>query len=171
MKNFWQNVRLSLLMIGLQANPLAGQKLCEMYGITPETLQWKWEAATLSLGPLSRAREGRRFTSESLAGVKNQIRKELEQKGSGSAQRKTQVRSLASGVASVNRNKMPFALNRNIIAAQRVQSDPQVKMELDNVVIPDLSMDPKGPTAGPSKVTFDGPQSDVASQKKRACTL
>lgn len=137
-----------------------------MYGITPEDLQWKWEAATISLGPASRAREARRFTLDSLAGVRAQIKRDLE-KGSGSAQRKTQVRSLASGVASINRNKMPFAFSRNM--AQRVPvPDVQVKMEPDMVTIPA----DQGPSAaGPSKVTFKGPQNDVASQKKRACTL
>ncbi|KAE9400427.1 hypothetical protein BT96DRAFT_992941 [Gymnopus androsaceus JB14] len=120
-------------------------------------------AATISLGPASRAREARRFTLDSLAGVRAQIKRDLE-KGSGSAQRKTQVRSLASGVASINRNKMPFAFSRNM--AQRVPvPDVQVKMELDMVTIPA----DQGPSAaGPSKVTFKGPQNDVASQKKRA---
>ncbi|KAJ4482149.1 DNA polymerase alpha/epsilon subunit B-domain-containing protein [Lentinula aciculospora] len=144
------------------------QKVCEIYGITPQTLQYKWEAATYNHSTnFASAREAARFTSESLASVQDQIKRELE-KGSGSAKKKTQVRSLASGVASVNRNKMPFVLGRNINAAQR-SSELHIKMEPDAVTITEISVSSKASSlAGPSKVDFRGPKSDPESRKKRA---
>ncbi|KIK69549.1 hypothetical protein GYMLUDRAFT_212131 [Collybiopsis luxurians FD-317 M1] len=144
------------------------QKLCELYGITPQDLQFKWEAATFHSGTVASAREAARFTMESLAGVRAQIKRELEQ-GSGSAKKKTQVRSLASGVASINRNKMPFGLSRNVVAAQRVP-EVSIKMEPDLDLMPDSSLSElkEKSTAGPSKVNFKGPQSDLESRRKRA---
>ncbi|KAF5389267.1 hypothetical protein D9757_003533 [Collybiopsis confluens] len=143
------------------------QKLCENYGISPQDLQFKWEAATFNSGTFTPAREAARFTIDSLAGVRTQIKRELEQ-GSGSAKKKTQVRSLASGVASINRNKMPFGLNRNVVAAQ-LAPEPQVKPELDLDQVIDFSPGgTRGQTnAGPSKVTFKGPKNDLESRKNR----
>ncbi|KAF9077663.1 DNA polymerase alpha/epsilon subunit B-domain-containing protein [Rhodocollybia butyracea] len=142
------------------------QKICEIYNITPTDLQFKWEAATWDSRSFAPAREAVRFTSESLVRVRDQIKKELE--GGGSAKKKAQSRGLASGVASVNRNKMPLSLNRNIKATQRVP-EPQVKMEPDMFTISDISIDSKGPNiAGPSRVTFKGPKNDVESRKKRS---
>lgn len=147
----------------------AGQKICEIYGITPQDLQYKWEAATYEhANNFASVREAARFTSDSLAGVREQIKRELEQ-GSGSAKKKTPARSLASGVASINRNKMPFALGRNIHAAQRVL-EPQIKAEPDTFNSTEISVGLKGSgVVGPSMVKFRGPKSDVESKKKRAC--
>ncbi|KAJ3709388.1 hypothetical protein DFJ43DRAFT_966852, partial [Lentinula guzmanii] len=71
------------------------QKICEIYGITPQELQYKWEAATYNHNNnFASVREATRFTSDSLASVRDQIKRELEQ-DHGSAKRKGQVRSLA----------------------------------------------------------------------------
>ncbi|KAJ3788328.1 DNA polymerase alpha/epsilon subunit B-domain-containing protein [Lentinula aff. detonsa] len=144
------------------------QKICEIYGITPQELQYKWEAATYNHNNnFASVREATRFTSDSLAGVRDQIKRELEQ-DHGSAKRKTQVRSLASGVASINRNKMPFVLNRNMHAAQRVP-EPLIKIEPDAVNITEISTGSRGlRVAGPSRVHFRGPKNDAESKKKRA---
>ncbi|KAJ3879965.1 DNA polymerase alpha/epsilon subunit B-domain-containing protein [Lentinula edodes] len=144
------------------------QKICEIYGITPQDLQYKWEAATYDhTNNFASVREAARFTSDSLAGVREQIKRELEQ-GSGSAKKKTPARSLASGVASINRNKMPFALGRNIHAAQRVL-EPQIKAEPDTFNSTEISISLKeSGVVGPSMVKFRGPKSDVESKKKRA---
>ncbi|KAJ4000431.1 DNA polymerase alpha/epsilon subunit B-domain-containing protein [Lentinula boryana] len=144
------------------------QKICEIYGITPQELQYKWEAATYNHNNnFASVREATRFTSDSLASVRDQIKRELEQ-DHGSAKRKGQVRSLASGVARINRNKMPFVLNRNMHAAQRVP-EPLIKIEPDAVNNTEISAGPRGlRIPGPSRVNFRGPKNDAESKKKRA---
>ncbi|EEB87354.1 hypothetical protein MPER_15310, partial [Moniliophthora perniciosa FA553] len=64
--------------------------ICRIYNLTPEQLQFKWEAATYSATP-SRAHEAARFTLASLADVKAQIVRERSQNGV----KKAQVRNIA----------------------------------------------------------------------------
>ncbi|KAJ3993271.1 hypothetical protein F5050DRAFT_1810661 [Lentinula boryana] len=133
------------------------QKICEIYGITPQELQYKWEAATYNHNNnFASVREATWFTSDSLASVRDQIKRELEQ-DHGSARRKGQVQLLASGIAKINRNKMPFVLNRNLHTAQRVP-EPLIKVEPDAVNIMEISASPRGlRIPGPSKFWISNP--------------
>ncbi|KAJ3977823.1 DNA polymerase alpha/epsilon subunit B-domain-containing protein [Lentinula raphanica] len=144
------------------------QKICEIYGITPQELQYKWEASIYSHNKnFVSVREAARFTLESLASVRDQIKRELEQ-GRDSAKKKTKARSLASGVATIDRNKIPFALGRNMHTAQRV-SKPQIKIDPETINLGEITVSSRDPTlAGPSQVRFQGPKNDLESRKKRA---
>ncbi|KAK7056975.1 DNA-directed DNA polymerase alpha subunit pol12 [Paramarasmius palmivorus] len=127
--------------------------MCQIYNLTPEQLQFKWEAATYSAMP-SRAHEAARFTQSSLADVKAQIIRERSQNGV----RKGQIRNVA-GAATVNRSKMPQFMSRNNRIVMGTSS-PQIKTEVTGGT--DFSN-----VAGPSKVVFRGPKMDASSRKKR----
>ncbi|KAJ3754976.1 DNA polymerase alpha/epsilon subunit B-domain-containing protein [Lentinula raphanica] len=144
------------------------QKICEIYGITPQELQYKWEASIYSHNKnFVSVREAARFTLESLASVRDQIKRELEQ-GRDSAKKKTKARSLASGVATIDRNKIPFALGRNMHTAQRV-SKPQIKIDPETINLGEITVSSRDPTlAGPGQIRFQGPKTDLESRKKRA---
>jgi DNA polymerase alpha subunit B len=137
---------------------LQGISMCQIYNLTPEQLQFKWEAATYSAMP-SRAHEAARFTQASLADVKAQIIRERSQNGV----KKAQMRNVA-GAAAVNRSKLPQFMSRNnrMMGTGRA-GDLQIKAEVTGGT--DFSN-----VAGPSKVVFRGPKMDASSRKKRGCT-
>uniref|UniRef100_A0A0W0G7Z2 DNA polymerase alpha subunit B n=1 Tax=Moniliophthora roreri TaxID=221103 RepID=A0A0W0G7Z2_MONRR len=126
--------------------------ICQIYNLTPEELQFKWEAATYSSTP-SRAHEAARFTLASLDDVKAQIIRERSHNGV----KKAQVRNI-TGAANVNRSKMPQFMNRNnrvLTGTAQIKTEAVAGgLDLSNV-------------AGPSKVVFKGPKMDAASKKKR----
>ncbi|KAL0580868.1 DNA-directed DNA polymerase alpha subunit pol12 [Marasmius crinis-equi] len=134
-----------------------GVSLCKIYNLTPEQLQFKWEAATFSAAP-QRAHEAARFTMDSLAGVRAQIKREMAQSNTS----KVQPRNF-SGAAAVNRARLPQFMARNMGNAGRAGTgEVQVKAE------PGLdSMSLAGPSRVSSKVVFKGPKMDASSRKKR----
>ncbi|KAL0068379.1 DNA-directed DNA polymerase alpha subunit pol12 [Marasmius tenuissimus] len=133
--------------------------ICRIYNLTPEQLQFKWEAATFSSTP-ARAHEVARFTMDSLAGVKAQIKREMTQNTA------TRVQPRVSGAAAVNRARLPQFMNRNMaMKAGMGGGEVQVKMEPGSGGFESSSI--AGPSRAGSKVVFKGPKMDASSRKER----
>ncbi|KAJ7164630.1 DNA polymerase alpha/epsilon subunit B-domain-containing protein [Mycena crocata] len=120
--------------------------VCKNYALTPEELQYKWEAHNFK--PSATRSEISPYTLESLTTLKAQIQRERASKAG--VQREKPRTSL---VASINRSAFR---NRNPGPAP-----VQVKLE---------PTDGFGMTgiAGPSAVSFKGPSSSATARKKRA---
>ncbi|KAJ6620810.1 DNA polymerase alpha/epsilon subunit B-domain-containing protein [Mycena sp. CBHHK59/15] len=121
--------------------------VCQNYNITPEELQYKWEA--FNFKPSATRSEISPYTMDSLSALKVQIHRDMTSK---SAQ-KEQPRS--SLVATINRGAFR---NRNPgpkLAPVHVKVEPTDGFGMVGI-------------AGPSKVSFRGLKNDAPSRKKRA---
>ncbi|KAF9269284.1 DNA polymerase alpha, subunit B [Marasmius fiardii PR-910] len=135
--------------------------ICRIYNLTPEQLQFKWEAATFSSMP-ARAHEAARFTMDSLAGVKAQIKREMNQNSTAKAQPRNFV-----GAAAVNRSRLPQFMAQNMRMNVGRGGAGEVKIKAE----PSGGLEPAslaGPSRPPSKVVFKGPKTDAFSRKNRA---
>ncbi|KAG7094228.1 hypothetical protein E1B28_007834 [Marasmius oreades] len=132
--------------------------ICRIYNLTPEQLQFKWEAATFSSTP-ARAHEAARFTIDSLAGVKAQIKREMNQNSA------TRARSRNfSGAAVVNRTRLPQFMHQNIRKNAGRVGIGEVQVKAETGLEP---MSLAGPSRSTSKVAFKGPKMDASSRKNR----
>lgn len=139
-----------------------GLSICRIYNLTPEQLQFKWEAATFSATP-ARAHEAARFTMDSLAGVKAQIKRELNRSSTGRAQPRA-----FGGTASINRARLPQFMAQNIRNAARAGvGEVKIKAEPFSDGLDSTRL--AGPSRATSKVVFKGPKMDASSRKNRAC--
>ncbi|KAJ7163302.1 DNA polymerase alpha/epsilon subunit B-domain-containing protein [Mycena filopes] len=125
--------------------------VCENYSLTPEDLQYKWEA--LNFRPSATHSEISAYTLDSLNALKIHIQRERAAKntGHGAAAPRTSL------VASINRSAF-----RNRNPGPKAANPVQVKLE--------STTDGFGMTgiAGPSTVSFKGPSNDPSARKKRA---
>ncbi|KAJ7712429.1 DNA polymerase alpha/epsilon subunit B-domain-containing protein [Mycena metata] len=121
--------------------------VCQNYSLTPEELQYKWEAHNFR--PSATRSEISAYTLESLNALKIHIQRERAAKNSG-----PKAAPRTSLVASINRSAFR---NRN-----SGLKTVQVKLE--------PTADAFGMTgiAGPSTVSFKGPSNEPSARKKRA---
>ncbi|KAJ7505482.1 DNA polymerase alpha/epsilon subunit B-domain-containing protein [Mycena galericulata] len=124
--------------------------LCQNYALTPEDLQYKWEAHNFR--PSATRSEISAYTTESLATLKAQIQRE---RATASAITKPQPRT--SLVASINRSAF-----RNRNPGKTAAAPVRVKLE------PTADGFPMEGIAGPSTVSFQGPSTSASARKKRA---
>ena len=124
--------------------------VCKNYGITPEELQYKWEAHNFSHS--ATRSEISPYTPDSFASLKLLIQRERATKA---AVQKAPPRT--APVTTINRGAFR---NRNP-ANRPVNGAAQIKLEPD--------ADGFAMVAGPSTVSFQGPSADAAAIKKRAC--
>ncbi|KAK1234537.1 DNA-directed DNA polymerase alpha subunit pol12 [Marasmius sp. AFHP31] len=134
--------------------------ICRIYNLTPEQLQFKWEAATFSSTP-ARAHEAARFTMDSLAGVKAQIKREMTQNTA------TRVQPRVSGAAAVNRARLPQFMNRNMAMKAGIGGGGEVQVKTEPGSGGFESSSIAGPSRAGSKVIFKGPKMDPSSRKER----
>ncbi|KAF8208733.1 DNA polymerase alpha, subunit B [Mycena galopus ATCC 62051] len=122
--------------------------LCQNYSLSPEELQYKWEAHNFR--PSATRSEISPYTLESLSTLKAQIQRDRTTK---SVVQKAVPRNslMINRGAFRNRNPGPKAAH----AAVQVKSEPMDGFGMDGI-------------AGPSTVVFKGPSSDPAALKKRA---
>ncbi|KAJ7211474.1 DNA polymerase alpha/epsilon subunit B-domain-containing protein [Mycena haematopus] len=124
--------------------------VCQNYSITPEELQYKWEAHNFR--PSATRSEISPRTLESLSTLKAQIQRDRVSK---SGVQKAAPRN--SLVTSLNRGAF-----RNRNPAKAAQSPAQVKLE------PTADGFGREGIAGPSAVLFKGPSNSAPTRKKRA---
>ncbi|KAJ6557301.1 DNA polymerase alpha subunit B [Mycena vulgaris] len=124
--------------------------VCQNYSLTPEELQYKWEAHNFR--PSATRSEISPYTQASLATLKAQIQRERTTK---SVQAREPPRT--SLVAAINRSAF-----RNRNPGPKASLPAQVKLEptADGYAMTGI--------AGPSSVAFQGPSSDPPARKKRA---
>ncbi|KAF7291714.1 DNA polymerase alpha subunit B [Mycena chlorophos] len=128
-------------------------QVCKNYALSPEELQYKWEAHNFR--PSATRSEISPYTLESLTALKQQIQRDRV----AAAVPKPTAKPTAL-VAALNRNNFrgrgPAAGGGK---AQQTQIQTQVKIEPD--------ADGFAMIAGPSTVAFQGPSGDPAARKKR----
>nr|GAT50626.1 predicted protein [Mycena chlorophos] len=128
-------------------------QVCKNYALSPEELQYKWEAHNFR--PSATRSEISPYTLESLTALKQQIQRDRV----AAAAPKPTAKPTAL-VAALNRNNFrgrgPAAGGGK---SQQTQMQTQVKIEPD--------ADGFAMIAGPSTVAFQGPSSDPAARKKR----
>lgn len=125
--------------------------LCKNYTLTPEELQYKWEAHNFR--PSATRSEISPYTLESLNTLKAQIQRERAAKATV---QKTAPRT--SLVAAINRSAF-----RNRNPGPKPANGVQVKLE------PAADGFGMAGIAGPSTVSFKGPSNDASARKKRTC--
>ncbi|KAJ7459686.1 DNA polymerase alpha/epsilon subunit B-domain-containing protein [Mycena latifolia] len=124
--------------------------VCKNYSLTPEELQYKWEAHNFR--PSATRSEITPYTIESLATLKVQIQRERATKSA--LPREAPRTSL---VASINRSAFR---NRN--------PGPKASMPVHVKLEPTADGFGMIGVAGPSTVAFQGPSNDPVARKKRA---
>ncbi|KAJ7695995.1 DNA polymerase alpha/epsilon subunit B-domain-containing protein [Mycena rosella] len=124
--------------------------VCQNYSLSPEELQYKWEAHNFR--PSATRSEISPYTLDSLATLKAQIQRERATK---SALPREPPRT--SLVASINRSAF-----RNRNPGPKASLPAHVKLE------PTADGFGMAGVAGPSTVAFQGPSNDAAARKKRA---
>ncbi|KAJ6512102.1 DNA polymerase alpha/epsilon subunit B-domain-containing protein [Mycena vitilis] len=124
--------------------------ICQNYNMSPEELQYKWEAHNFR--PSATRSEISPYTIESLTTLKAQIQRERAAK---SAPQRAAPRT--SLVAAINRSAF-----RNRNPGPKPAGAVQVKVE------PPADGSGMEGIAGPSTVSFKGPSNDASARKKRA---
>ena len=100
---------------------------------------------------------------DSLAGVKAQIKREMNQNTA------TRVQPRISGAAAVNRARLPQFMNRNMAMKGGVGGGGEVQVKSEPGTNGFDSLSVAGPSRAGSKVVFGGPKMDVSSRKNRGC--
>ncbi|KAJ7288488.1 DNA polymerase alpha/epsilon subunit B-domain-containing protein [Mycena rebaudengoi] len=124
--------------------------VCQNYDMTPEDLQYKWEA--FNFKPSATRSEISPYTLDSIRALKLKLQHEKASKSVQREQPRTSFLANISRGAFRNRNPVPKA------------APALVKVEATD----DFAM---VGIAGPSKVYFKGPKDDAISRKKRALIL
>ncbi|THU82028.1 DNA polymerase alpha, subunit B [Dendrothele bispora CBS 962.96] len=126
--------------------------VCRIYNLTPEELQFKWEASTFSATP-ARAHE-LVFTLDSLQTVKQKITRER----TANITRKTNPRN-AAPVLTASKRRLPAFMNRGQPSGTDLRTeDVSVKSEyIDSGISPSYD-DGTGPST--SSISFEGPRKD-----------
>jgi len=138
----------------------AGVNICRIYNLTPETLQFKWEASTFSATP-ARAHETR-FTFDSLQMVRQQINRERN----ATKTKRTNPRNAAPVLSAAKRKLPAFMTRGQASGASARMEEVSVKAEyLDSGI--GASYDIAGSSAG--MVSYEGPGRD--ERRDRACKL
>ena len=142
---------------------LIGVNMCQMFGLSATDLQYKWEALSFSSTYSIKI-----FTMDSCAALKAKC-----QRDKAAEQAKL---SKAPGRAPMPRN-MDMAKGRvggrakfgsaNLDGALNVGLPPVRSL----AGAPGFGDEKRNGIAGPSNVTFKGPETDEISRKKRACEL
>ncbi|KAJ7829053.1 DNA polymerase alpha/epsilon subunit B-domain-containing protein [Mycena leptocephala] len=123
--------------------------VCKNYSLTPEELQYKWEAHNFR--PSATRSEISPYTLESLTTLKAKIQRERAQAGIQKAAPRTSLVAAINRSAFRNRNAGPKAAN----------APAQVKLE------PTTDGFGMAGIVGPSTVAFKGPINDAPARKKR----
>ncbi|KAF5355229.1 hypothetical protein D9758_005997 [Tetrapyrgos nigripes] len=122
--------------------------ICDIYNITAEDLQYRWEAVTYNSAAPSRALEVR-FTADTLQTVKQ----DLSRNSSADVTRKTNTRGNATALANAAmKRKVPAFMNRNQAPKRE---DGVVKME---AVDGGVGASYDDAVASTSAVAFEGPK-------------
>ncbi|KAK7445460.1 DNA-directed DNA polymerase alpha subunit pol12 [Stygiomarasmius scandens] len=130
--------------------------ICHIYNLTPETLQFKWEASTFSATP-ARAHETR-FTFDSLQMVKQQINRERNT----TKTKRTNPRNTAPVLSAAKRKLPAFMTRGQASGASARMEEVSVKAEyLDSGI--GASYDIAGSSAG--TVSYEGPGRDERRER------
>ncbi|KAJ7075887.1 DNA polymerase alpha/epsilon subunit B-domain-containing protein [Mycena belliarum] len=121
--------------------------ICQNYSLTPEDLQYKWEAHNFR--PSATRSEISPYTADSLTTLKLQIQRERATKSALPREPRTSL------VASLGGFR-----NRNLGSRANVPAHVKLEPAADGFSMTGI--------AGPSKVAFHGPSTDANARKKRA---
>ena len=126
--------------------------MCKMYNISVEDLSYKWQALSYSNTNTLAI-----FSLQSVPDLKARLQQELGRLNA--IKQEAAARSAAGLAFGRGRGRPPGAMGRTLDAGLKVGPLPL----RSGVVKPESAF------SGPSRVTFQGPKSDEASRKNRAC--
>ncbi|KAG1717564.1 DNA polymerase alpha/epsilon subunit B-domain-containing protein [Suillus lakei] len=124
--------------------------ICQMYNLTAEDLQYKWEALSYGKGQTIL-----RFTRDSAADVKAQIQREIQAKNASSVSKSAAATSLTRGKLA----KFAGVNARGLTGPLKAAAQPPKALFGGMASVPvKLEQDFDGPIASSSRVTFAGPK-------------
>jgi DNA polymerase alpha subunit B len=150
MRSFWKNVR-TLDASNLSLTIFTGVSICQIYNLDPQDLLWKWEA--LNFRTSNTRSEISPFTLDSVAALKETLRRNLAKEAAKKPQRATPMGQKAA--INLTRTRQPAHAPKAQTSGPSQTGGVSIKVEQS--------------VAGPSRVMFRGPKMDALSRKDRAC--